>query len=120
MEKIKYDETTTPDHAQAIEDCLKQYFDNTMSVQEKQDLENYMERSFGNSANLPISSCPNLLERDTLRRLEILVANDCNLRCRYCYAHGAITVKKRRECLPKLYVHIFKLCLSENINQSAL
>ena len=122
MEKIKYDEymvvyddelgvvyaprrgllkTTTPDHAQAIEDCLKQYFDNTMSVQEKQDLENYMERSFGNSANLPISSCPNLLERDTLRRLEILVANDCNLRCRYCYAHGGNYGKKAERMSPE-------------------
>lgn len=80
--------TTTPDHAQAMEDCLHQYFEGQMSDQEQENFEAYMEKFFGDAPYLPIEPCPNLLERDELNRLEILVATDCNLRCRYCYAHG--------------------------------
>lgn len=93
--------TTTPDHAQAIESCLKQYFANAMSTQEQQDLETYMTRSFSDSPNLPTVACPNLLERKTLKRLEILVANDCNLRCRYCYAHGGNYRRKVERMSPE-------------------
>ncbi len=60
-----------------------------------------MKRSFDDRGNLPIISCPNLLERDTLRRLEILVTNECNLRCRYCYAHGGTYGKKVESMSPK-------------------
>ncbi|MBD5530096.1 MAG: radical SAM protein [Lachnospiraceae bacterium] len=80
--------TTTPEHAQAIENCLEQYFNEKLTIQDQQDLENYMRRSFEDIEDLPIGSCANLLERNKLHKLEIVVANDCNLRCRYCYAHG--------------------------------
>lgn len=80
--------TTTPDHAQAIKGCLKQYLENQMPGQDRRDLEIYLAQYFGDAADLPIVPCPNLMERDTLNRVELLVATDCNLRCRYCYAHG--------------------------------
>lgn len=80
--------TTALNHAQAIENCLQQYFEGEMPEQDQQDFETYMERSFGDAPDLPIEPCPNLLERDELNRLQILIATDCNLRCRYCYAHG--------------------------------
>lgn len=80
--------TTTPEHAQAIESCFNQYFSDKMTEQEQEDFEEYMERSFRDTENLPVVSEPDLLKRDTLHRLEVVVANDCNLRCRYCYAYG--------------------------------
>ncbi|MBO5282910.1 MAG: radical SAM protein [Lachnospiraceae bacterium] len=80
--------TTTPKHAQAINKCLNDYLDGKMPEQDCQKLECYMEKSFEKCDDLPLASCPNLLEREVLHRMEIIIINDCNLRCKYCYAHG--------------------------------
>ncbi len=80
--------TTTPKHAQAINQCLQEYYSGNMATEDRQKIEYYMEKSFKNCKDLPLAPCPNLLERKELHRLEIIVINDCNLRCRYCYAHG--------------------------------
>lgn len=89
--------TTTPGHAKAIQDCLKQYFEGRLSVSEEVKLECYMEDSFGNTEDLPIAKVSDLKERKVLRRIELLVANECNLNCKYCYARGgSYGVKSQR------------------------
>ena len=93
---------TAPGHAQAIENCLQQYFEGKMSEQDRQDFEAYMKRSFGDAPDLLIEPCPNLFERDELNRLQILVATDCNLRCKYCYAHGGNYGMKSERLSPSI------------------
>ena len=93
---------TAPGHAQAIENCLQQYFEGKMSKQDRQDFEAYMERSFGDAPDLLIEPCPNLFERDELNRLQILVATDCNLRYKYCYAHGGNYGMKSERLSPSI------------------
>mgnify|MGYP003177535729 FL=1 len=73
-------------HAQILEMYLKKYANNDLSEKEESLLEQYFVRQFANVSELQIDSVPHLLERKTLSRIEILVANDCNLNCRYCFA----------------------------------
>ena len=80
--------TTTSEHARAIEGCLEQYFEGKLSGSDEEKLECYMEDSFGNTEDLPIAKVQDLTDRKVFRRIELLVANECNLNCKYCYAHG--------------------------------
>lgn len=92
--------TTTPNHAKAIEACLTDYLNGNMSSQDKSDFENYMEKDLKDIDDLPIVQCKTINERDVLRRLEIVIANDCNLRCKYCYAHGGNYDMKAQRMTP--------------------
>ncbi len=83
--KIK---TTTTRHAKAMEECLHQYFTGNLSNEDAEKMEGYMEDSFREFGDLPVEAVPSVLERKVLRRIELLVVNDCNLNCKYCYAHG--------------------------------
>lgn len=80
--------TTTPRHAQVMERVWQDYLENKLSPEDRTAFEGYVEQSFANKPDLPMMKYTNLLETRTLGRLEILVANKCNLNCRYCYAHG--------------------------------
>ena len=80
--------TTTPRHAQIMEQVWQDYLDGKLSEDDRRDFEGYVERSFADKPDLPILKYANLRESRTLGRLEILLANRCNLNCRYCYAHG--------------------------------
>lgn len=75
-------------HAKSIKQCLEKYFQDDLTDNEKAELDSYMDNAFGYMPDLQLKPCPPLFERDTIRRLEILVANDCNLNCKYCYAHA--------------------------------
>lgn len=92
--------TTTPQHAKAIEGCLEQYLENRMAVSDREKLEQYMDKAFGDLEDLSIVECPDLLDRKVLRRVELLVVNDCNLNCKYCYAHGGSYGMKARKMFP--------------------
>lgn len=93
--------TTTPEHAKALKECLEQYFEDKLSVSDREKLERYMEDSFGETEDLPIEKVPDVLERKVLRRIELLVANECNLNCKYCYAHGGSYGLKPGRMLPE-------------------
>ncbi len=80
--------TTTPEHANKIKRFLLQYEQGKMSKEEMQRFEKYMRGSLAEYDDLPVDECLSLDERDILRRMEIIVTNECNLRCKYCYAHG--------------------------------
>lgn len=106
--------TTTPIHAQAIENCLNQYLNNEMNEQDMLDFEDYMHKYFGNIKDIPKAEYQNLKERDVLRRLEIIIANDCNLRCRYCYAHGGTYGMKIQRLTPEnAYMYLNELLLGK-------
>lgn len=79
---------TNPAHAKSIKQRLKKYFQDDLTDNEKAELDSYVDNAFGYIPDLQLKPCPPLFERDTIRRLEILVANDCNLNCKYCYAHA--------------------------------
>lgn len=80
--------TTTPHHAQIIERVWQDYLEDKLSAEDRRAFEGYVERSFTDKPDLPMIKYTNLLETHALGRLEIMVANKCNLNCRYCYAHG--------------------------------
>lgn len=80
--------TTTPEHAKRLQSVYNDYNDKKLSEQECSEFEQYLENTFKNKEVLPYASFPNLLELEVLERLEIMLANDCNLNCKYCYAGG--------------------------------
>lgn len=92
--------TTTPTHAKALKASLTQYFDHGFSEQDNVALEEYMEKHFGDWPDLQLESCAPLQERSILKRIEIIVANDCNLNCRYCYANSGTYGKKAQRMSP--------------------
>lgn len=61
-----------------------------------------MEQSFAGKPDLPMRKYPNLRESCVLGRLEILLANRCNLNCRYCYAHGGDYGTEEQVLTPEL------------------
>lgn len=80
--------STTPRHAQAMEQVWQEYLEDKLSQEDRTAFESYIARSFANKPDLPVKKYTNLRETRVLGRLEILVANRCNLNCQYCYAHG--------------------------------
>lgn len=94
--------TTTPRHAQVMEQVWQDYLEDKLSLEDRAAFEGYVERSFANKPDLPMMKYTNLLETRTLGRLEILVANKCNLNCRYCYAHGGDYDRESQVLTPEL------------------
>lgn len=77
------------DGAKLLEKQLDEYWSGTMANEESRVLEQYVMTHF--------LSCDNLVRHpnsyglhniSTLYKLEIMIANQCNLDCAYCYAHG--------------------------------
>ncbi len=85
---------TTPEHARAIEANMDKYFRHELSLQDEIVLEEYLRKSFQGIPKLSLEETKNLLERKSLSRLEIMVANDCNLACKYCYANAGTYGKR--------------------------
>lgn len=80
--------TCSVQNAKNIEKCLNEYFENNLSKDDEAFLENYLDKAFRKYQYLKLREMKNLLERDSLQRFEILLTTECNLNCRYCYAHG--------------------------------
>lgn len=80
--------STSTLHAKKIKLYLRQYFNNELSIEEEKILENYLHDSFQSYSYLTHIPPEKLLRRKKLKQLEILVTTDCNLNCKYCYAHG--------------------------------
>lgn len=93
---------TTPRHAQIIEQIWRDYLDNRLSEFDRKNFEGYVEQSFAGKPDLPMRKYPNLRESCVLGRLEILLANRCNLNCRYCYAHGGDYGTEEQVLTPEL------------------
>lgn len=111
--------TTTPKHAQTIKKIYEKYIKDELVERERLAFEDYIETSFRNKPNLPIASYPNLLERRELGRLEIMLANDCNLNCRYCYAHAGQYGKLPQIMTPEVAItYLSKLVLGQYDNVS--
>ena len=84
--KIK---STTPAHAALIETAFNQYIDGGLTQEDKEMLEAYIEESFESfPSRTPVFEDTSLDTSDTLKHLQIMVALDCNLNCKYCYANG--------------------------------
>lgn len=111
--------TTTPEHAKAVEECLQKAVCHELSSQEEHLFEEYMRKSFQDAPKLQVKECPNLLERKTLIRLELMVANDCNLACKYCYANAGTYGKRVQRMSPEQaaeYLHQFIDGRYENVS----
>lgn len=80
--------STTSTHAKCIEKYLEMYQNNELSNEEQHALELYFDKNFVNKEKVSRNIITDLHERKSIRRIEILVANDCNMNCKYCYAHG--------------------------------
>lgn len=68
-----------------------------------------MEDSFREFGDLPVEAVPSVLERKVLRRIELLVVNECNLNCKYCYAHGGDYGMQTQRMLPEIAVSYDKI-----------
>ncbi len=75
-------------HAELIAKALEELKQGKLTDREQWLLEDYLEKESGFPyfENDEAISCNSLLERNHLERLEIMTANVCNLKCRYCYA----------------------------------
>lgn len=93
--------STTSNHAKGLQRVYDDYLHKRLLPNECSDFEQFIEQSFQSKAVLPEMSYPSLLERDVLMRLEIMLANDCNLNCKYCYANGGSYGKARQRMQPK-------------------
>jgi len=84
--KIK---STTAEHAKIFSDALAEYHNGALPYDDCTALEEYMEKSFGiyPSRNYAFEAT-DLSNITTLNKLEIMIATDCNLNCKYCYADG--------------------------------
>lgn len=51
--------------------------------------------TFIDTKNLPITSVPNEVNTKKISKIMLCVSNDCNLRCKYCYAGGGNYMQKR-------------------------
>ena len=51
-------------------------------------------------------------DKKAMRRVTICVSNDCNLRCKYCYAHGGDYGKKRTLMTKKTARDIVNFCIN--------
>lgn len=92
--------TTTPEHAKAIGECLRQYGEGALSESDREALEGYLENAFRETEDLPVVEARDVMERKVLRRIELLVVNECNLNCKYCYAHGGSYDRKAQRMQP--------------------
>lgn len=77
--------TIDVDVANTITEAMDKYFNDSLSDSDKDILENFLDSSFSDSSDLKPDPTRELLEREIINRLEIIVANECNLNCRYCY-----------------------------------
>jgi len=80
---------TTKEHAEKIEKYLNLCYANAVDEESLSTFEEYMDKTFGNSS-LSIDPIVDLRETKVINKIELIVANSCNLRCKYCYAeHGS-------------------------------
>lgn len=91
---------TTVEHAKNIETALNDYVNNHLDTDSKELLESYLRNSFSKYPDLVEKEYKSLLERKSLRRLEVMVANDCNLNCKYCYAVAGSYKQKAQRMSP--------------------
>jgi len=80
--------TTTSSHAKTINEFLEQYKTNNLVKSDKSTFERYISKAFSETEERPLQFFAGIDRISELGRLEILLATDCNLNCKYCYAHG--------------------------------
>ncbi len=80
--------TTSPSHAQIIKQYLNNYMLHNLSDSDEKIFEDYLQKQFADYPDESVRTILNLNEQKSLRKIEILLTNSCNLNCKYCYAHG--------------------------------
>ena len=79
--------STTAKHAMFLETALENYFDGQLTNEDCLALESYIYKGFENYAERELIDLTATFEKSsTLEQLEIMIATDCNLNCKYCYA----------------------------------
>ena len=80
---------TSKEHAEKIEKYLDLCYADGVDTNSLLIFKEYMDKQFGNSS-LSVDPIVDLRETKVINKIELIVANSCNLRCKYCYAeHGS-------------------------------
>lgn len=94
-------QTTSSKHAKNLKQLLQKYLNKELNEDEKEKLERYIYEPLKDYNDLPVAELYSLFERRVLRRMEIIITNECNLRCKYCYAHGGSYDMKIQSMTPE-------------------
>ncbi len=93
---------TTPENAARIVKMLQDIESRYISDDESDLLYEYLTgQNTVNQHSYYAKEKADLLQNDHLEKLEIMVANDCNLACKYCYASGGTYQKQRCHMEPE-------------------
>lgn len=79
---------TTPSHAQLIKEYIQKCRDKELKPEELERFTKYILKTFKGSKKLKGIEPSDICETTALNRVEFIVTNSCNLKCKYCYADG--------------------------------
>ena len=94
---------TTGKHASMIKQAHEMYENGELSEQDAASLETYIRKSFEQYPDKTLVDLDSMnpgTSKD-LRLLQIMVATDCNLKCKYCYADNGSYGGERRIMTPE-------------------
>lgn len=109
--KIK---VTNPDYAKEIKIAIDGYFENKLNNDDKKVLEEFLDDNFGKMDTYEIEKKHNLKSASVIQKLQIMIANACNLQCKYCYAGGEAYGKEEQMMSPEMArIYLDKLILGK-------
>jgi len=111
---------TDSSHAARLKTAVNCYFSNTLTLEEAALLETYIYKEFQHHPEREVFNKRLALNNTKkLNQLEIIVATDCNLKCKYCYADNGTYGREKRVLQPEdatLYLRKLLVGRYENID----
>jgi len=92
---------TDSNHAVLLKTAFSDYINGRLKPEDSVLLEKYIMNEFSKHPSREIVAKESTFKNsEVLNKLEILIANDCNLRCKYCYAQNGTYGRKKRIMQP--------------------